>query len=212
MTINAGGAVSSWRDVVAGLEMKQSDPGCCPIWSSSSFNSHPGLTFDGVDDCLTIAPSPFAGGALACEIWVVLQQDAQVDDEFDDNSGTMRGDNLGRQAFSWGNTTANNARVVGRYVRSSTNRARAYIGQGSSSPSPSIPDLDFSFRHVVRLQIGPTRSILTVDGTHVATTAAMPATSGARMRIGANSRNVPGGFWMGQITDCVICDLLEPVE
>src|SRR5688500_3331977 len=50
----SGSQVTSWKDVVAGYDVVQGVGGSRPLWSATSFNGAPSLTFDAIDDELTL--------------------------------------------------------------------------------------------------------------------------------------------------------------
>lgn len=76
MTDGGGGAISSWADRINGLRLTTSGT-ACPIWRATWIDDthylpFPTLTFDGVDDCMTLASfGNLPVGAVECEIFIV---------------------------------------------------------------------------------------------------------------------------------------------
>lgn len=192
MTI-AGGAVSSWRDLVAGYDAAQATGAAQPLWSASSFGGDPGLTFDGSDDCLTLTPSPFPSGATPSEIWVLGSQDA-----------VPPGDTGTRVPAAYGDA-AITARTLHRIVSSGVNRFRGACGDGAAEVrTTAVLSVDFSGRHVVRAAFGASSTAAMIDNSLSSTAAVVPATASARMSIGSASTTLPAGFWLGQIAAVLV--------
>lgn len=191
----AGGLVSSWRDVVGGYDAVQAVGGSQPIWSATSFNGRPGITGDGTDDELTLAPVPAAIpiGANACEMWAVVSQAALVAD------ATLR------MAFSYGNTTAT-ARNIQRVVDTGNNRARGNSGDGASARSSLNTAVDFSTRHVVRLRIDLTAFQCDVDQQAGAVSATASNTASSRLRFFASAAATAANFWNGGVNTGLLVD------
>jgi hypothetical protein len=177
----SGGSVSSWKDIVSGLDATQGVGAAKPTYGATSFNGGPGISFDGTDDTLeTIGIGPIPGGAGATDVWLLLDQAALVDDT------------AIRVSLSWGDSAANSRRDIRRYV-SGGNRANTYVGDGGAGGANTTnTTVDFSGRHVQRAIITATSVQQDVDGVAGSPTAVVPATGTTRLRLGANSANTAG--------------------
>ncbi|RAK52132.1 hypothetical protein [Phenylobacterium deserti] len=184
----SGGAVSSWRDVVAGYEMAQTTPAARPTYSATSFNNRPGITFDGVQQFLEAGAIPLPAGAAPCEVWALVDQTAPGSDA------------TGRRIFSYGSGT-NDTREIYRITPSGLNRLTAAIGNGATRVFPDSPIVDFSGRRIARMVITSTECRLEVDGTSAAAAAVVPATVVARARIGASANAATAAnFYQGGLS------------
>lgn len=191
----SGSQVSSWKDVVAGYDVVQAVGGARPLYSATGFNGAPGLTFDGLDDELTLASVPLPTGANPCEMHGILQQDA------------LPADATTRRWFSYGGISNNDARQVNRSVVTGANRASGITGIGASPTFPTGVPEDFSGRHVHRMVLTGSAHWQKVDnGAPGAPLAAVPATGTTRVRIGAATSGL--GFWHGKIRDILVTSLL----
>jgi len=193
----SGGLVSSWKDKVAAYDAVQALGSAKPVYSATSFNSRPGLTFDGVDDEVTLGSQPFPSGATPSELWALVDQTALVADV------------TGRFIASYGGTGTTNRRRISRSVVTGVNRANVGAGDGGTEVSSVNSSVDFSGRHVVRGVIRATEVQVDVNGTASATAAVVPATTALRFRIGANSSTTAGGFWQGVIPLVIITGALD---
>lgn len=192
----AGGLVSSWRDRVAGYDLTSSG-GAMPAYAATGFNGGPELSFDGVDDVLTLAGVPFPTAAVAAEIWILLRQAAPASD------ATVR------LAFAYGGAAAASRRVQ-RSVVTGVNRAVGSVGNGTSGVEIANAAIDMSGRHVVRLETGATASQLTVDGGTPTSSAVVPATNTNRTRIGASTAtSTPSNYWQGGIAAVLVTNPLS---
>lgn len=172
-----GAAVSSFRDVVAGYDATQGIGAARPLYSATSFNGRPGLTFDGLDDELTYAGvGGFPVGSAGGEIWALADQLALVAD-------------TGVRAFvSYGGVTGATSRSARRSVVAGVNRASAAVGDGSSLVVSNNTLIDLSGRHVLRVRTTPTNTFINVDGTEdPAPSSVVPNTGSTRTRLGATT-------------------------
>src|SRR5882724_8398712 len=48
-------SVGSWKDIIAAYDAAQGNSSAKPVFSTTAFNGAPGVTFDGVDDNLSLA-------------------------------------------------------------------------------------------------------------------------------------------------------------
>jgi hypothetical protein len=193
-----GSAVTTWSDRKSGLAPTQSTSGFKPIWSSSSFNGRPGVTFDGTDDFLELAGvGSLPAGANPCEIWVLFDQTVAA------------GSTGNRYAFAYGNgDAAENGfarRAVGRTVDTGVNRGRILTdASGPTAVSANDAAVDLSGRHVLRYVYTGTHHRLDVDG-NAGTPAAVTATTGSeRIRIGALVADVVSNFTQGTISAVLV--------
>jgi hypothetical protein len=177
----ADGAVASWADVVAGYTVTQATSGARPVKSATSFGGAPGVTFDGIDDHLTLESVPFPAGADPSEIWAVTQQNALV------------ADTSMRRVFGYGTGASAPARSLNRVVVSGVNRAQA----DSSGAIATEGTVDFSSRHVLRQIIGASEVNLQVDDVAASAAAGASSTATTRTRMGANTSGTAGSFWHG---------------
>lgn len=192
----SGSQVTSWLDIVAGYNMAQGVSSARPIYSASSFNGSPGVTFDGVDDELTLASQPFPSGASQSELWATAQQ------------GALVADASSRILFSYGGIATNNRRTLTRIVTTGVNRARGSSGNGTSEFTANDTAVDFSSRHVLRNAISGTAAALTIDGGTPTSVAVVSNTATTRARIGANCADTAAGFWSGPVRDIIVTGAL----
>jgi hypothetical protein len=183
----SAGAVSSFKDTVAAYDTAQATGSSQPAYSATSFNSGPGLTFDGTDDFLGMESVPFPTGANPCEIWALVDQTALVADT-----------NV-RRAAHYGGASINASRGIGRSVVGGVNRASVFVGSGSAVTQVDNTSVILSGRHVLRGVIGATEARIDVDGVAGTPTSVVPATDTTRFRIGASSNTSAANFWQGGI-------------
>lgn len=196
----ASTTVSSWKDVVAGYDAAQATGALKPIYSANSFNGRPGLTFDGVDDCLELLSQPFPSGSSPSELWALVDQ------------ASLAADTTVRVAFSYGADTTNDRRGLDRQVDTGVNRIRGVVGSGAAFTIAPNANVDFSGRHVVRLSVGAASARSDLDGVLGADTAATPATGALRVRIGAFSNASSGAFWKGGISAIAVTQSLTAAQ
>lgn len=196
----SGSAVTSWTDLVGGYVASQAISASKPIYSATSFNNRPGLTFDGLDDELTLASVPFPTGAAACEIWKAIDQTA------------LAADTTTRNLFSFGGGTGATARRLRRDVLGGVNRALMATGDGATAIGPNNANVDFSGRHVVRGIVGAPTVEIHVDGVTGGTSNVVSATGAVRTRIGASDATTPGGFMQGVVSAVLVTAPLTAPE
>lgn len=168
----SGNLVSSWKDSVAAYNLTGSTT-ARPTYGAASFNSRPGLTFDGVANMLSMASVPFPTGASPCEIWVLVDQTALPADTGD------------RCIFAYGGGGSSSARRAFRVVRTGVNRAEGDIGNGTTAVGATNTSVDFSGRNVARYQVGATTSQTDVNGTVGSGATVTPATGTTTTAIGS---------------------------
>lgn len=185
----SGSQVTSWKDVVAGYDVVQAVSGARPLYSATSFNGAPGITFDGIDDELTLGSAPFPSGSNGGEIWALVNQASLVAD-----TGV-------KYIASYGTGGANNARGLSRAVVTGVNRASAEAGNGSAVVSAVDASVDFSGRHVLRGVFSATAAAISVDGGSSTSAAVIPSTGTTRVRFGARTSTTPTNYFGGAMRD-----------
>ena len=183
----AGGVVSSWRDIVGGYAAIQATGAAQPAYSATGFNGFPVISGDGVDDELTFAPLPagFPTGATACEEWYLVDQKSLV------------ADTTTRTIGSYGGAVTRSLR---RLVTTGVNRAQT----SDSGSTVSHGTADFSNRHVVRLIATGTQVNIEVDGVVGVVASQVSATSTSRLRFFAGSGTSAAAFALAGISERVI--------
>ncbi len=168
-----GSQVSHWFDLVANYDFTQSVSGSRPLYSATGWNSvSPGVTFDGVDDELTLASVPFPSGATTGEIWALVDQK------------TLPAVTSEVVVHSYGGDTVNSQRRMSRLVNTGVNNLAIKSGTGAGAPASTL-SADFSGRHVARVIIGATTITAEMDGVQSTPTACVSATGTNRSRVGA---------------------------
>lgn len=186
ITIATG--VSAWTGSKAGLQVTQGTGDAQPVWSATSFGGRPGITFDGTDDTLSLTlAAQFPAAGDASEIWAVL------------SNAALAADATVRNAVTYGSGSGATNRTIGRAVVSSVVRQRGITGDGSAVTNMNGHTEFLGSRHVVRLEIGATHSIMTVDGVRGPVTAVVPNTTATRFRIGSSPVATPSLYWQGQV-------------
>jgi hypothetical protein len=186
MTLNTA-AVAGWKDSKAGYDCVAAGS-VRPAYSATSFNGVPGVTLDGVDDCLTLASQPFPSGAASVEIWVVVSQDSLVAEP------------TTRHILSYGGDSLNDQVRLTRIVSGGVNRLIMGAGTGAAQITATAPG-DFSGRCVIRCRVTPTAIFASVNGGAEAQTNGVPAIGTNRFRMGANANSAAGSFALAQYRD-----------
>lgn len=191
----SSGAVSSWRDIVGGYDAVQATGAAQPMFSATSFNGRPGVTFDATDDELTCTDSALLsqlGGATAYEMWALVDQQA------------LPADATTRVLMSVGGNTGGSNRNLQRIVSGGVNRARFIVGVTTALPSG-----DYSGRHVFRGRADGADIQAYLDGVASSTAAVVPTTAADRVRIGATPLSAAGSFWNGVVPALLITTALS---
>lgn len=164
----SGGAVSSWKDIVGGYDLAQSIGSARPTYGATSFNSRPGITPDGVDDCLELSTGLtwLPAGATPSEDWYLVDQATPA--------ATTGTNELG----SWGSTVNGNSRRTFRFGGSGANTARSTVGGVSVTNNG-----DFTGRHVVRQIVSATDHNVELDAVAATPGAVVSATIATRVRM-----------------------------
>lgn len=195
-----GGAVSSWKDAVAGYDLAQAVGGAQPSYNATGFNSRPVVTFDGVDDFLNLESVPFPTGANAAEIWVLGDQTALAADTGD------------RTAFTYGGAGATTRVANYRRVVSGANRAAGAVGNGVTGIFPTNASIDFSGLHVARLVSDGANTRIDADGVAGGALAVVPSVAATRTRMGSSTTLTPGNFWQGGISAVLVTGPLSAAQ
>lgn len=193
----SGGAVQTWTDIAAGYAFTQGVSASRPAFGAASFNGGPGVTFDGVDDGLTLASQPFPSGANSCEIWALADQTTLVAD-----AGS-------RTVFAYGGNSSNTARSLRKVVSGGTIYAAAPIGTGAGATTVLGPASDWAGRAIVRAQIGAANTTVSKAGSAGTATAAAPSTGSTRACIGYATTDTPAAFWQGIVASILVTAALS---
>ena len=181
ITIATG--VSSWLDGVGGYAAIQGAGSQQPVFSATSFDGRPGVTSDGIDDCLTCTDAALLAtlpaGAVAGQMWSLIQNNDQISASFLDH-------------LSIGGGSANDIRSLGR---TSVNTCRFVVGTGAGNTQDS--GVTFSGYKVLMGDTTGTNIMLNVDGASQSGGAAVPATVVNRVRLFARGVTTPSNFWNG---------------
>lgn len=194
MTIGAGSVVSSWFDLVGGYELSQVINSAKPIYSATSFNGGPALTFDGMDDELGMFPTPASFPSLSTgnesiptETWILIDQ----------QSGTGQ-----RSVTSMGGGQAS----VRSLQTLSTAIPNAATGDGAATTF--VPAVAINARCVIRCEFGATATNIHLNGTPYTPKTVTPRTGG-RMRIGADTSTTAARFWSGKVAALLVTQPLS---
>lgn len=190
ITLN-GSAVTSWKGAKNGYAATQGVSASRPVYSSSSFNGAPSVTFDGTDDELTCTDAAFLAalptGAAPGEIWAVLSQDA------------LAADATTRLSVAYGDANSNNARQLRRITN---NQNFAAVGTGATFTNTTV-ESNFSDRAVTRGEYLATETAYALNNGTRRSVSAVPATTATRARVGATNFTVAANFWNGKVRDVI---------
>jgi len=185
----SGSSVTTWADAVGGYAPTQGVTGSKPVYATNSFNGRPGIAFDGTDDSLLLGSQPFPSGSAACEIWMLADQRA------------LAADATVRVGFTYGSGNSPTTRYSGRTVVSAVNRAISNAGNGTAGVQATDTAVDLSGKHVVRVTISATTETIATDGNTAVSTAAVPNTGTANVRIGGT---VSGSNFANMIANAIL--------
>lgn len=200
----SGGLVSAWQDVVSSFSVIQSNGSQKPVYTTGSFNSRPGIIFDGVDDRLQGAnfPASYPSGGAPGWIWGLVSQEA--------GAGVVSRCDV----LSYGSqTTTNNTRRLCRVTTGGVNRAVSGIGDGTNNADALNTSVDFSNRHVVIAKASGTISVCDVDGVSgsAGQQSAVPATTASQLfSIGGATNG--GDFWTGRMSAVLLTAPLSAAD
>lgn len=196
-TITAtGGLVSSWRDIIGGLNVGQGGGANKPVYDPTIFNGRPAVTFDGVDDALegTIGSSALPNAANPCEMWCLAdQQEPGVD-----------ANTVNRVAFMYGNGNFLFDRRLRKRNLDGVQQSHLIVGTGASSAQVDNTSVVLLGRHVMRARITPTSIHYIVDSSaEVTRTSTVTSTTVSKVGIGCIGV-VGGQIWKGSIAACLV--------
>jgi hypothetical protein len=180
------GAVASWADKVGSLTVTEATNQ--PVRAASSLNGRAGVTFDGVNDILTVASTTgLPTGATPGEIWLVCQ--------------SVGAASVGQIIIRYGQTGRGQSRNPTSEARpiSGGENLNAGIAYDATNPGP----------HIVGGIFLATEMQGRYNGAPFATTAASTLNTGTtRLRMGANDGASPASFYSGVIRHVLITTLL----
>lgn len=184
----SGSAVTAWASTKNGYSAAQAVGAARPVYSATSFNGRPGVTFDGSDDLLVyVGVGVFPTGASPCEIWVLFDQTALV------------ADTTARRAVSYG-SNSNGSRWQQRAVVGGVNKSGFLAGNGTAPLGGDAPG-DYSGRHVSRGIFSATDLTPAMDGSAASAVAVVPATGTTQVTLGASNAGANFGqgvaSWIG---------------
>lgn len=193
----SGSAVTSWRDVKAGYDAVQAVGASRPVYSATSFNGAPSLTFDGTDDELTCTDvallAALPDGAEEGNLFSVFQQDA------------LAANTTTRILVSYGGNTFDLQRRLNRTSGGAANRAQSQVGNGAGgSEQATDGTVLLDTRHVARSRTTATLTGIAVDSGAETTGAVVPGTGAVRLRIGASASTSAGNFHQGKTRDVLV--------
>lgn len=195
----SGSNVTAWADRKNAYSAAQGTAASQPTWAAADFNGKPSLTFDGTDDCLTLASQPFGSGAIDLEVWALVQQD--VPGATTDT----------RAFFGMGSGTSPFNRIrVFRVSSSSVSRLSASTGNGTAAPNTTTFTSPFDGRCLVRYRARPTTAYLSIDGETEVSTSVVPNVGTTRVRIGADAGDTAALFWKGKIAHVLLMKPTTP--
>ncbi len=184
----SGSAVTAWASAKNGYSAAQAVGASRPIYSATSFNGRPGITFDGADDQLTYAGiGVFPVGSSDSEVWLLGDLTA---------AGATAGD-MG--AISYGGNGAQVSRAIYRTPVGGNNRARIRTGNAGANVIQDLAS-DFSGRHIVRAKFLSAGTSGEMDGVAGAAGLGPTATASTRTRLGSNSNDTASQYWTGKIS------------
>jgi len=197
----SGSLVNSWTDSVGALSASQSTSGFKPVYSATSFNGRPGITFDGTDDLLlntALAANLLPTGSNPSEIWVLVNQTVLPAVT---TTGTV---------FLYGTTGANNRRVIRRVVVSAVNRAQASTGTGGGTTQISDTVGDLSGYHVMQMVTDAVNTNIAIDGAAPISGAVVPNSLNSAIAMGC----VTGGTnpFGGSINKIIVTAPLDSAQ
>lgn len=195
LTAIASGDVANWRDGVNSFS--PSAASLRPSFTSTGFNGHEVVTFNGTDDVLASGNTgvlPVA--AVPCEIWGIIDQTALAAD------ATLR------WIIAWGSGTGAIARGVARNVSSGANRIEVRVGNGSTIDIAFNNSVAFSGRHIFRAIITGTTIQVDLDGVAGSPVSSVPNTNTTRTRIGASANTGADLYHQGGIHYLAVTPIL----
>lgn len=190
------GVVASWVDRINGINVSQATGAAQPIKSVGAFRGKSGVTFDGVDDVLSLTgvPATLPTGNSPSSIWIVGS----------DNSI----DTTGRRFFSYGDGSVGGGRSIGTLL-STLMRIGVNTGAGFAA-SNSLPSAG---SHLYMGKFSEGGPAIKQDGPHRFNRGAVNfTTTTTRVVIGASAAATAAAFLAGVIRHILIFTDLTPRE
>jgi hypothetical protein len=179
----SGGLVSSWKDRIGQYDIAQSSGSLKPVYSATAINGQPGVTFDGVDDYMVLAPVP-AAFPLADADGAIMALIDQTRLGSDGGTASIGG---------YGSGAVNGGRVFDRWVSSGNNRFRV-TNQAVTAPNTSV---DFSGPCAVGGLFTATAFSDRANGVTTGTTSSAQTTANTRIRLAAGTSTSVTGYLQG---------------
>jgi hypothetical protein len=177
------GPASAWADRIAGNTPVQASPANQPVAGWASFNGVGGVTFDGVDDQLTlVGTGSLPVGAVPCEVWTLTRR----------TSGSTI------TVFGYGGAAASF-----RTVRRSGGLAQMHDGSGGLVNGGS-----FGGFGILGARFDAALFTLRQNGAQAGTDDATLNTDATRLRIGANTATSAANLFGGIVRHILVTDLL----
>lgn len=178
----SGASVTNWIDKIGSLDCAQVTAANQPQFSATSFNGHPGITFDGIDDRLVMSGvGSLPTGAANVDIYAVVDR---TDDQI-------------RRIFAYGGGSNATAAFIGS---GAVGVDGAFVAQAVSA---AFAPGQFSGRVAVAGFVKAASVQAACAGSVGAPVATTPAIGITRIVIGANPANT-GAFWLGSMRDIIV--------
>lgn len=178
--------VSAWADRIAGNTPVQASPAKQPAMSATSFNGVGGVTFDGLDDELTLSGTgSLPVGVVPCEVWTLWRRISGV---------TIT-------VFGYGGS-ADSFRVVRRVGTG----AQMQDGAGGIVTGGGIGSGSFS---ILGARFDAMLFTLRQNGAQVGTDDATLNTVATRLRIGASTATTATNLLSGIVRHILVTSLLS---
>lgn len=195
----AASSVSTWTDRIGGMATTAATT-AIPTWNATSWtaNSKPGVTFDGVANCMaSTSLTTLPTAAVAGEVWLLATQATL---------GTTAG---GTIPVQYGGTGG--SRRLSRQPVSNVNRVRESDGTATLTDTVT----NYSGAHIIGGFWSGTTMGLRIDGAD-ASPATMTITSlntgTTRLRIGASNATTADSFFSGVVRHVIIPTLLTSTQ
>lgn len=186
----SGGLVSSWADRIGAQTVTQGTGTLKPVYSATSLNGYPGLTFDGSDDVLSRASIPTGVPTAGSSGWIFALVDQQA----------LVADTGVRIWVSYGTDGSDQARTVERRVASGTNRAAVENWSAAATEGT----VDFSGINAILGSFTATTQQARINGADSASGSVTVNTATNRLRIGGGPAAAAALFGQGVVGHVLI--------